>query len=459
MGILIKDGWILTWNGKKAEFKRGYVWVEGNLIKEVKVDEGERQDNGRQKVLEQQCSLVIDAKNCAVLPGFINAHSHLFQTYIRGLADDKPLFMWLKTAVWPLALNMTEEDFYLAALIGCLENLKCGSTTVIDMHYVHTVKASSDMVLQAMRDAGIRGYLCRTSADQNYHPPLMEDKDTVFKEMDRLLSKWQRETGGRLNVALGLLNPWACSSELVRTAAEYARNNDIFIQIHVAESEAVVQKTIEKYGQRNVDWLKAQGLLGENIQYVHGVWLEDDELEVLSQSGVSLVHCPIANMYLASGAARVTDWLKKDINVALATDGPGSNNSQDMLEVLKFTACLQKLRTMDAAAISCDEVLCMATQGGARALGREDLGVLREGAKADIITVRLDRPHISPVHRIESALIYNANGGDVDTVLVDGRVVVWKGRSTLVDEEEIWEKAQKRAQTLRRKLYEGSQGV
>lgn len=455
MGILIKDGWILTWNGKKAEFKRGYVWVEGDVIKEVKVYEGERGNKERQEILEQQCSLVIDAKNCAVLPGFVNAHSHLFQTYIRGLGDDKPLLIWLQTAVWPLATHMTEEDFYLAALIGCLENLKCGSTTVIDMHYIHTSKANSDMVLQAMRDAGIRGYLCRTSADQNYHPPLMEDRRTVFKEMDRLLSQWQGKLGGRLKVALGLLNPWACSAELVKMAVQYAQRNDIFIQIHVAESEAVVQKTIENYGQRNVNWLKAQGLLGENVQYVHGVWLEDYELEVVAQEGVSLVHCPIANMYLASGAARVTEWLKKGINVALATDGPGSNNSQDMLEVLKFTACLQKLRTLDAAAISCDEVLYMATQGGAQALGREDLGVLREGAKADIITVRLDRPHILPVHRIESALIYNANGGDVDTVLVDGRVVVWQGCSTLVDEEEILEKAQKRAQTLRKKLYEG----
>lgn len=443
MGILIKDGWILSRDGEKAEFERGYVWIEGNRIKEV------RSDDERQKALEQQCSVVINARHCAVVPGFINAHSHLFQTFIRGLGDDKPLLEWLKTAVWPWATRMGEEDFYLAALIGCLENLKCGSTTVIDMHYVHTTKASSDVVLQAMRDAGIRGYLCRTSADQNYHPPLMEDKDTVIKEMDRLLSKWQGEAGGRLNVAVGLLNPWACSAELVRAAVDYARINKIFLQIHVAESEAVVQRTLERYGLRNVDWLKQQGCLGENIQYVHGVWLEDDELEVVAGSGVSLVHCPVANMYLASGAARVTDWLKKDIKVALATDGPGSNNSQDMLEVLKFTVCLQKLRTMDASVLSCEGVLRMATEGGARALGREDLGVLREGAKADLITVRLDRPHIWPVHRIESALVYNAKGGDVDTVLVDGRVVVKHGRSTLVDEEEVRERVQQRVMKLK----------
>ncbi|GFN21805.1 amidohydrolase family protein [Thermanaeromonas sp. C210] len=446
MGILIKDGWVLTREGERLEFKRGYVWIEGDRIREV------RSDDERKTVLEQQCALVIDARDCAVLPGLVNAHSHLFQTFIRGLGDDKPLMEWLRSAVWPLATCMEEEDFYLAALIGCLENLKGGATSVIDMHYVHTTKASSDMVLQAMQDAGIRGYLCRTSADQNYHPPLMEDKDTVFKEMDRLLSRWHGGAGGRLNLVLGLLNPWACSAELVRAAVEYARGNGLRLQIHVAESDAVVEKTLKAYGMRNVDWLKEQGCVGENVQYVHGVCLEDDELEVLQQHGVSLVHCPIANMYLASGTARVTDWLAKGLNVALATDGPGSNNSQDMMEVLKFTACLQKLRTMDAAALSCGQVLDMATLGGARALGREDLGVLEEGAKADVITVRLDRMHIAPVHRIDSALVYNANGGDVDTVVVDGRVVVYRGRSTMVDEEEVIAKSQERIARLRRKV-------
>ncbi|MBE3582007.1 MAG: amidohydrolase [Thermoanaerobacteraceae bacterium] len=446
MGILIKDGWVLTREGERLEFKRGYVWIEGDRIREV------RSDDERKTVLEQQCPLVIDARGCAVLPGLVNGHSHLFQTFTRGLGDEKPLMEWLRTAVWPLATCMEEEDFYLAALIGCLENLKGGATSVIDMHYVHTTKASSDMVLQAMQDAGIRGYLCRTSADQNYHPPLMEDKDTVFKEMDRLLSRWHGGAGGRLNLIMGLLNPWACSAELVRAAVEYARGNGLRLQIHVAESDAVVEKTLKAYGMRNVDWLKEQGCVGENVQYVHGVCLEDDELEVLRQHGVSLVHCPIANMYLASGTARVTDWLARGLNVALATDGPGSNNSQDMMEVLKFTACLQKLRTMDAAALSCQQVLDMATLGGARALGREDLGVLQQGAKADVITVRLDRAHIAPVHNIDSALVYNANGGDVDTVVVDGRVVVYRGRSTMVDEEEVIAKSQERIARLRRKV-------
>ncbi|QGP91225.1 Atrazine chlorohydrolase [Neomoorella glycerini] len=450
MQTLIKGGWVLTLDDAYREWPAGYVAINGDRITAV----GPLKDCSPE--LEAAADIVLDTRGQAVLPGLVNAHSHLFQTFMRGLADAKPLWNWLKEEIWPFSLAMTEEDFYLAALVGCLENLKNGATSVIDMHYIHTSKANDDLVFEAMQASGIRGTFCRASADQNYQPELMEDRLTILAEMERLARQWHGAAGGRLTLAFGALNPWGCSPELIRAGAKQAREMGLKLQVHVAETQAVARTTIDTYGQRNVEWLADLGFLGPDTQLVHCVWLDEGEMDLAAQAGATLVHCPVANMYLASGAAPVRRWLDRGLNVALATDGPGSNNSQDMLEVLKFTACLQKVTTLNAMVLYPRDVLTMAVRGGARALGREDLGVLAPGMKADIVTVALQRPHVGPVHRAESALVYNANGNDVVNVLVDGRLVVRDHRATLVDEEEIMARAQARVNTLRQKL--GKQG-
>lgn len=446
MQILIKGGWVLTLDDTNQEWTAGYVAIKDDRITAV----GPLADCPPELV--EGADLILDARGQAVLPGLVNAHTHLFQTYMRGLADDKPLWNWLKEEIWPFSLAMTEEDFYLAALVGCLENLKNGATSVIDMHYIHTSKANDDLVFEAMQASGIRGTLCRAAADQNYHPELMEDRPTILAEIERLARQWHGAAGGRLGLSFGALNPWGCSPELMQAAAAQGRELGLKLQMHVAETRAVAQTTIDTYGRRNVEWLADLGFLGADNQLVHCVWLDENEINLAAAAGASLVHCPVANMYLASGAAPVRRWLDRGLNVALATDGPGSNNSQDMLEVLKFTACLQKVTTLEAMVLYPRDVLTMATRGGARAMGRDDLGVLAPGMKADIITVNLRAPHIGPVHRADSALVYNANGNDVVNVLVDGRLVVRDHRSTLVDEDEIMTRAQARVEALRREL-------
>lgn len=446
MQILIKGGRVLTLDDGCREWNPGYVVISEDRITAV------GPLDACPPGLEAAADFILDCHGQAILPGLVNAHTHLFQTFMRGLADDKPLWAWLKEEIWPFALAMTEKDFYLAALVGCLENLKNGATSVIDMHYIHTSKANDDLVLEAMQASGIRGTLCRASADQNYQPELMEDRATILAEMERLAGKWHGAAGGRLGLSFGALNPWGCSPELMRAAAARARRMGLQLQMHVAETRAVAQTTIDTYGRRNVEWLDDLGFLGPDTQLVHCVWLDENEINLAVDAGATMVHCPVANMYLASGAAPVRRWLDRGLNVALATDGPGSNNSQDMMEVLKFTACLQKVTALDAMVLYPRDVLTMAVRGGARALGRDDLGVLAPGMKADIITVNLRAPHVGPVHRVDSALVYNANGNDVVNVLVDGRLVVRDHRSTMLDEDEIMEQAQARIDVLRQKL-------
>ena len=206
----------------------------------------------------------------------------------------------------------------------------------------------------------------------------------------------------------------------------------------MAETKTEVEINLEKRGNRHIEWLAALGALGPDLQLVHSVWLDDNEIDLIAEHGAVVVHCPVSNMYLASGVARVPEMRKKGIPVALATDGPGSNNNQDMLEVLKTTALLHKVNTLNAMALLPEDVLWMACRGGAAAFGQAKIiGSLEVGKKADVVLVDLNTPRAMPVHRAPSALVYNASGGDVDTVIVDGRILMRDKRVLCVDEEAL----------------------
>jgi 5-methylthioadenosine/S-adenosylhomocysteine deaminase len=212
--------------------------------------------------------------------------------------------------------------------------------------------------------------------------------------------------------------------------------------IHVAETKTEVDINLEKRGNRHIEWLAELGVLGPGMQLVHSVWLSDHEIELIAQSGAVVVHCPVSNMYLASGVARVPEMRARGITVALASDGPGSNNSQDMLETLKATALLHKVSTLNAQVLLPEDVLWMACRGGAIAFGQPDLiGSLEPGKKADIVLVDLDTPLAMPVHRIPSALVYNAGARDTDTVIVDGRILMRHKQITILDEKALLARA------------------
>lgn len=446
---LIRGAAVLTMDAARSVYFPGYVLYEDGRILEA----GEWPADGSKDELLSGCSHVIEADGKAVIPGLVNAHTHLVQTFMRGVSDDMPLAAWLRQVIWPACLAMDKEDFYLAALVGCIENLKTGATYIMDHHYIHTFPDNDAAVLQAMADSGLRGHMARGGVDLSYEPRLSETPDDIFRRTERLLERWHGAESGRIEVAMGPLNLYGCSKPFLEQAARYSRERDIICHIHVAETREQIQNTMERFGLRNLELVEAVGMLSPKTQVVHGIWLDDNELESVRSSGASVVHCPVSNMYLASGVARVPEMLRLGINVALGTDGPGSNNSQDNLEVLKFAACLHKVANLDAELLPPMQVLEMATMGGARAMGRErELGSIEPGKLADLVIVDLNKPHIRPVHRVSSALVYNANGGDVDTVIVGGRTVVERGRCVLIDEEAVLRRAQVRVDALRRKL-------
>lgn len=432
MEILIENGAVLDLTAEQLTIlDPGFVLVSGDRI--ASVGAGKPED-----ALRDSADTVIDATHMAVLPGLVNAHTHLFQTFIRGLADDKTLLPWLEAAIWPVGSEMGAEEAYLAGLLGLVENIRSGATAVIDNQYLHADTRTDDAFCRAAEEVGCRFTIARGWADRNYHAVFQETPDQIVDVMTSLHERWHGAADGRIRVAFGPLIPWGCSEATLQRTVALARAWGVATHIHTAETREEVQMSVDATGLRHVHWLDSVGVLGPDVQLVHAVWLDDSEIARIADTGTMVVHCPVSNMYLASGIAPVVKMLHAGVPVALASDGPGSNNSQDMMEVLKFTACLQKVGTLDATALLPVDVLRMACVNGAKAVGvprreGEPCG-MAPGSKADLTLVDLNSPRMQPVWSVPSALVYNANGGDVDTVIVDGRVLMRDKKLTCLDE-------------------------
>ncbi len=433
--ILIENGAVVTVNDGDELFNPGYLFIEDDRI--AAVGAGSPPDD-----LRRRADSVIDATLMAVMPGMVNAHTHLFQTFIRGLADDKPLLDWLKAAIWPVAKALTERDAYMSGMLGMVENIRSGCTAVNDHHYVHTEPGNDDGIFRAAEEAGIRFMMARGWTDINYHEAFMEPPDHIISEMARLRETWHGRHANRLRLQFGPLIPWGCTDNTMRRTFALAKEWGIGTHIHVAESKAEVQIDLDNRGLRHVEWMDSLGVLDSSVQLVHSVWLNDEELEMIARAGAIVVHCPVANMYLASGVARIPEMLGMGITVALGTDGPGSNNSQDMMEVLKTTALLHKVNTLNAMILLPEDVLRMACRGGAASFGLpNDIGALTVGRKADVVLVDLNTPFAMPVHKVPSALVYNINAREIDTVIVNGEILMRHKEILFVDEDALLREA------------------
>jgi 5-methylthioadenosine/S-adenosylhomocysteine deaminase len=277
--------------------------------------------------------------------------------------------------------------------------------------------------------------MARGWADMDYHPTFMENGDYIISEMTRLKEAWHGKHENRLRLQFGPLIPWGCSDETMRRTFKLAKEWGVGTHIHIAESKAEVEIDLNKRGLRHVEWMDKLGVLDSSVQLVHSVWLNDEELNMIARHGAIVVHCPVANMYLASGVPRIPEMLKLGIPVALGTDGPGSNNSQDMMELLKVTALMHKVNTLNATVLLPEDILRLACRGGAQSFGLPDqIGSLEVGKKADVVLVDLNTPFAMPVHRVPSALVYNINAQQVDTVIVNGQLLMRAKKILFVDE-------------------------
>ena len=447
MQILIQNGHILTMDGQNTVNSPGWVLIDNGRI--IGVGAG-------RPAAELNPDRVIDATHMAVLPGLVNAHTHLSQAFMRGLGDDKPLLTWLKQIMWPIQAAITPEDMRLASLLGLVENLRCGVTSVGQHHKITASVEHAEAVLKAAKTIGLRLNLYRGWVDVGGGS---ESPDGIVDEVQYLVKNWHGSAVGRIKIGFGPMAAWRCSDETMQRTADLAREWNIATHIHVAEAQDEIDLMQQRNGLRHIEWLHKLDVLGPDMQLVHCVKVTDAELDLIAESGAAVIHCPVSNMYLASGAAPVRKMLNRGIPVALGTDGSASHNSQDMLETLKTTALLAKVSSGNATELLPLDTLRMATTTGAKLFSEEartrgseeanvGLGQLVEGAKADVTLVDLNSARSMPVHHPESALVYNANGPDVHTVIVDGQILLDAGKVTMLDEEALLEECRVAATKL-----------
>ncbi|MEM2866091.1 MAG: amidohydrolase family protein [Candidatus Hadarchaeales archaeon] len=425
--LLIKDGYLVTMDPRRRVLKRGSVLVEGSRVAGV----GEEIKGGADRVIE--------ARGMAVLPGLINAHTHSPMTLFRGAADDMELEPWLREKIWPVEARLKAEDCYVGALLACAEMIKSGTTCFADMYFF------MEKVAEAVGRSGLRASLSYGMIELGV-PGRCEEE---LRKGERLVREHHGSFDGRVQTMFGPHAPYTCSPECLQKVRERAERYGVGIHIHLSETEREVREVKERYGKSPVELLHSIGLLGPRLLAAHCVWVDEGEMELMARSGVKPVHNPASNLKLASGISPVPAMLGRGIPVALGTDGAASNNSLDMFQEMKLAALIHKGWGRNPTLLPAQTVLEMATLHGARALGMEgEVGSIEEGKKADLILIDLRSLRFTPLHQVLSHLVYASTGELVDTVIVDGRVLMRRRKLLTLDEEKVVKMAEETASRL-----------
>ncbi len=354
-----------------------------------------------------------------VAPGLVQSHIHSVQSLGRGIADDETLLEWLFDHVLPMEATMGREAMEVAATLGYVECLQSGATTVVDHLSVNHAEAA----FEAAGDVGIRGVLGKVLMDKESPDGLIEDTDAGLQESERLIKEYHGAFDDRIRYAVTPRFAVTCSEACLRGARALADKYDgVRLHTHASENRDEVATVEDDTGMRNVRWLDEVGLTGEDVLLAHCVWTDEDERDLLAETGTNVVHCPSANMKLASGVAPIPAYLDRGVTVALGSDGPPCNNTLDPFTEMRQASLLAKVDNRDATALPASTVFEMATVGGARAAGFDRLGKLREGWRADVIGLSTDAARATPIHDPVSHLVFAAHGDDVTFTMVDGHV-------------------------------------
>ena len=355
----------------------------------------------------------IDCHGALLMPGLVNAHTHSPLSLLRSGGEGLPLQNWLEQVIWPYEARHTAESCYWGALLNAAECIRSGITCVCDM-YIHP-----QSVARAMSEAGLRALVTPTVTDA-----LLEEIPNLLTQILHLREQWANHPLIRIGIAPHAV--YTCGDRLLSAVAKLAERYDLPIHVHVSETAREQQDCLSQHGVTPLAHLDSFGLITPHTLMAHCVWLSDEDMDILLKHNVSVSHNPTSNLKLASGVAEVQKMIDKGINVCLGTDGASSNNNLDMFEEMKLAALLQKGILRKPTAVPAYQALKMATVNGAKALGFDDLGALKEGYLADMIILDFNRPHLTPNNDVIANLVYSANGGDVAMTIVGGKIVYRK---------------------------------
>ncbi len=428
---LLVCGTVLTMDDKQSIVENGAVAVAGNSICEIGT-----KDKLDEKYKDAQ---VLEVGRGLVMPGLVNVHTHASMALLRGLADDLPLMTWLQEHIFPVESKLTGELVYQGALLSAMEMIKSGTTSFCDMYLF------AKDVARAAEKSGMRGWIGEVLYD--FPSPNYGELENGFTYVDEMFAAYDNHP--HINITVDPHAVYTCSPDLLVRLKEKAVEHGSRYVIHLSETKSEVQGAMEQFGKSPVQHLEGLGLLDSSVLAAHCVEVPPDEIALLAERGVKIAHCPESNMKLASGVAPITAMRSALLDVGLGTDGAASNNDVDMFGEMDSAAKLQKVHNLDPTALPATEVLNMATMGGARVLGAEEMiGSLEVGKRADIIVLDLDQPHLTPMYNIASHLVYAARGGDVVHSVIDGKIVMENRCLQTLDEERVLAHCRELAHTL-----------
>lgn len=426
--IIIQGGIVLTMSEGEAPLIDGKVCIRGDRIIYV----GKDQDLSPYPEKAE----IIDAKKGIIMPGLINAHSHTAMTLFRGLADDLPLKEWLFDKIFPAeATHLSPGTVYWGTLLGCLEMIASGTTSVVDGYFFQ------DSTVQALQESGLRALVAQGVID--FPAPGIPDPRENLQRARTFLEKWY---GFSELITPGLFchSPLTCSDRTLKEAGEISSEFSIPLQIHLSETREEVDEILNRTGSRPAHYLDELGLLSADLIAAHVIHLSDQEIALLKQREVKVVHVPESNMKLSSGLARIPEMIQQGLTPGLGTDGCASNNDLDLFREMDSVAKVHKAFSMDPVTMTAGTVLQMATRWGAKVMGLEQaIGTLEAGKKADVIVVDCTAPHMVPLYNPVSNLVYSATGGDVKDVVVNGRVLMRDRCFQTLDAQEIIKEAKR----------------
>ena len=419
--LIVKNAMICTMDREGRVLRRGSLAVRGDRIALIS-----ETDLSRSALAER----VIDADGMVLFPGFINTHIHIFQSFLKGLGADHRLIEWLNLSALPYGQIMTPRQHRLAAQLACMEALKSGCTTLCEFFYTNQDPELAHACIEGMQSTGIRSVFIRafqdTGEEYGMPPMFIEPAEKAMRVVEALKKRYREND--MLSIWTGPDVTWSTTEEGYRTMLAYCLSENVRYSMLLKETEVDNEMCLRTYGKDIVDLLEEIGFLTDRMLAVHCVNLTENDIRRFAEHGVSVSHNPAPNLYLGSGIPPIPESLRAGVNVALGTDGAASNNSTDMLETMKLAALMQKGLHRDAAVITADQVIRMAACGGAKAIGMEDrLGSLEPGKKADMIL--FDPRHLKsfPNHDARATVVYASSEENIDTTIVNGKIVYHKG--------------------------------
>ena len=401
------------------------------------------------KSIEDKNAETIDATDMVVMPGFVQTHIHLCQTLFKNLANDLELLDWLEQRIWPLEAAHNNSSMSISARLGILELIKSGTTTILDMGSIHFTNS----ILEEVAKSGLRASIGVTFMDsgQNIPSDLCCPAQESLSVFDHLHKTWHGSSSGRIFMNLAPRFALSCSEKVLGQIANLSKEQNLLIHTHAAENRKEVALIKKKHNMGNVAYYHQQGMTGKNLCLAHCIWLDEEEIEIIAETGTRVLHCPSSNLKLGSGIANIPYYLKKGILCSLAADGAPCNNNLNMFNEMRLAGLIQKPvhgpKVMPAL-----NLVKMATSNGAQTIHLEDqIGSLEVGKKADIILIDLNTPHTISGGDIYSQLVFSAQGENVNTVFIDGKLVMRNRQVLTIDEEDTINRAKEELNFLLRR--------